>query len=171
MGQADIQYDAIKQEFNKLMMCKNGTLWTELNGRRKVIRSEIDLEPILLLKDRQDLFKKNRKKLLRNLKLKPSDQLAHLTSQSGITIELYTRDSMRSYKKAVKKLFTHPDHKAWEDRREDRKKRRVMMREEITHRIAYMEAEFKEAKMGLITGSIPISQFVETLDTLEAREY
>ena len=177
MSEADVKYALVAEEMKKLMMCKRGVMETEQNDRAGAIYNERHYNrprPLLKLKDREAIYKKNRKALLSCLKYAPSKDLCHLSGNGDGKIKManmFTVQSKKAYKDKCDALFTHPDHQAWIDEGKMLDKKRAMIRPEIDGRIAEMEAEFKALRMSLATGTVPFENFEIELEKLEAREW
>lgn len=173
--------DVVTQELHKLSMCKRGSLETERMARRRELEDgrnhKYPSEPRLNLKERKKVYTANRKQLLACLKYKPSDQLCHLTghgystrgySKTIDTGDIFTDKSVQKYHDLWLKLTEHKDWKAWRDERKVLAKKNALLEQEITQRMAILDADFDDAKMDFISEQKPLSDFRKVKDQLEA---
>lgn len=179
MSKADVQYQMIEAEFNKLLMCKRGKLRTEEVTRTDVYRRERAKfpRPEFSLDEREKIYIANRKALLKKLKYRNSRELARI-SRGGYSSDelipnqnLFTQASLDEYNKELKKLYVHPGTPAWEAKRKEFKDKIVAVENEIAAREVAMEAEFSQKKIELISGVTPIEKFSDVLNELDNTDY
>jgi len=145
-GQLEAAMDMVVQEFDKLAMCKRGTLETERTERR------VALEATLKLKKSHDFA--------------AAGNLSSNHQQS-----FFTSASIDKYNELLDELVKHPKEDAVRESNEANSARRDVLKQEMTARLAYLEDELKKIKMSFITGSTKMSEFSNKLARFESEEF
>ncbi len=155
----------VSGEFNRLAMCKRGTLETENNQRVQDLRKQIKEVPYTDNEDCKVIYKKNRKSLLKLLKFRNSDQIFNMGSR---TMEIYTTESREKYEDTVKKLYKHKDFDEVVKHNDAIRYRITMLREEMSARNAFLDAEVKDLNLKFITGAIEMVNLSSEIEKFEA---
>lgn len=172
MSKTDRALDMVVGEFDKIAMCKRGTLDTEENKREGDLWKTKQQSPYYTKKERAKVISANRKKLQNILKLKKSHDLAATRNlHTGSWHSVFTEASVDEWRNFMKDILVHPDAEAVEIHNESVRTKIRVLEEEIKARMAWLDDDLKEIKMGFITGKYPLSEFTEHLADFEAREY
>ena len=183
-NQLSVAMDMVVQEFDKLAMCKRGSLKSECVLRRTEVRNECMAIPKLNRKQRGKNIAKVRKKLGNVLKLKRSHDIAaannyrtdHLDAEysavrTHVSVDMLkylTSDSVEQFTSILREAFEHLDVAKVVSHNAKLKKRIEQLKQEESARLAYLEDELKAVKMGFITGEIPMKDFSKKLAEFEA---
>ncbi len=166
--------DVVCGELDKLAMCKRGTLKMEESERGHLLNRELnDLEePILSVKRRKVIFSRERKRLLRILKYRPSEKLCHFANsyhEGRLPVSnMHTKASIIKYNEECMRVLMHPGHGVWVLEKAVMRYRINTLIQEMQQREAILDAEFKEAKMSFISESTSLKDFTKVYDRLEA---
>jgi len=168
--------DVIIGELDKLAMCKRGSLQTERHERSISINKDSHKlkEPILTVKQRKVIFAKERTKLLRILKYKPSDKLCHFDGSWGarsVTSRVHTDVSISKYNKACMKVLTHPKYAKYRKDVKAIKDRKGLLELELSQRGSILDHDFKDARMDFISEKVSLKDFQAVYDKLEQGEW
>lgn len=171
-NQMSVAMDMVIKEFDKVAMCKRGTISSDCNDKLRKLsddRNKIK-EPLMTTKQRTAAIAKIRPKLLTTLVLKKSvDLAAHVNIKS--TGDLFTYESKQEYQRLIKEATTHKEHAAYVKGYNRCMFLRSVCLQEDQARNAFLDDELKTIKMGFITGATDMRLFGEKLEEFEATTF
>jgi hypothetical protein len=165
-GQVGEALDIVIKELNKISMCKRGVIDSECNVNYYHWREKIKDIPKITIKQREKIYVKHRKELMKILKLRTSKDLVYLSRCSAN--DMHTDDSKHAYTIRFEELMRHPDEADIVKYNKGLDKQRKLQEQQKTARHAELDARVKELRMSFITEELKLKDFPEVLAAFEA---